>query len=885
MKERRMKKITIGFLAHVDAGKTTLVESILKHTGKIKNLGRVDNGTAFLDTYSMEKKRGITIYSKPAGFNYKDIEFTVIDTPGHVDFTAETERALSVLDYCVLLISSSDGITAHTRTLFNLLQEYNIPCFIFVNKMDMAVRSKEEILEELNENLSAGFIDMTASDEDIYDEAALLSEEALNYFLETGAIPVACLKELIHNREMFPVYFGSALKEMGIDLFLDSISGLIKEREYPEEFGALAYKISRDKEKRLTFVKITGGKIAVKDLISDDEKINEIRKYDGAKFEILKEAVAGDIIALIGPSKTYAGQGFGYMLDKSEIKIKPVLKYILNLPNEIKARDFFPELKELEEEEPLLSLYWNEENETIEVCIMGEIQLQILKAVISDRFNIDVSFGDGKVLYKETIVNPTYGCGHYEPLKHYAEVHVLIEPLKRGSGVVLSNDVTTDELSINYQKNILSNLSNTCLRGVLIDAPLTDVKITVCAGRSHKKHTESQDMREAVLRAVRQGLMKTESVILEPFFSFVINLPQSAAGRALTDIELFNGTAVIENQDKDIVTIVGRAPVSKIGNYQGELNTYTHGAGLISFKFDGYDICKDQDKVVEEFDYDPDSDMLDSAGSVFVDHGAAMFVPWYISDEYMHIYPRLEKYFDLPCDEDNMGHESSKVIPLTERLEAIGTDEIDDILNSINRNKKNDPFENKNHFKRQSAMLEFKRSAVKKKNAKYLLIDGYNIIHAWPELKELTEDNMDGARAKLLDMICNYQAIKNEEIIVVFDAYKVKGHFTDVMDYHNIHVVYTKEAETADQYIAKFTDQNKDSYDIRVATSDGLIQLIIFGSGATRVSANEFYHDVMETTKEFSRQFTNVHSAVLKDGIEMSEEIISKIKEKTDGTQ
>lgn len=880
-----MKKITIGFLAHVDAGKTTLVESVLKYTGKIKNSGRVDNGTAFLDTDSMEKKRGITIYSKPARFNHKDIEFTIIDTPGHVDFTAETERALSVLDYCVLLISSSDGVTAHTRTLFNLLREYNIPCFIFVNKMDMAVRNKEEILEELNEKLDSGFIDMTASDEEIYDEAALLSEEALNIFLETKVIPKNVIRNLILKREMYPVYFGSALKEMGIDFFTDSIADLIKEKDYPETFGALSYKISRDKDKRLTFIKITGGKIAVKDIISDDEKINEIRLYDGARFENVKEAVAGDIVALVGPSKTYAGQGFGYMLDKGEIKIKPVLKFILNLPEGTSARDFFPKLKELEEEEPLLSLYWNEENETIEVCIMGEIQLQILKAIISERFNIDVTFGDGKVLYKETIVNPTYGCGHYEPLKHYAEVHVLIEPLKRGSGIVLSNDVTTDELSINYQKNILSNLSNTCLRGVLIDAPLTDVKITVCAGRSHKKHTESQDMREAVLRAVRQGLMKTESVILEPFFSFVINLPQNAAGRALTDIELFNGTAVIENQDKDIVTIVGRAPVSKIGNYQSELNTYTHGSGVISFKYDGYDICKDQDKVIEEFDYNPDSDMLDSAGSVFVDHGAAMFVPWYISDEYMHIYPRLEKYFDISKDEESEIVENKKNIPLSERLEAIGTDEIDDILSNISRNKKDDPFKANNHFKRQSSMVTYKRTAVKKKNVKYLLVDGYNIIHAWPELKVLTEDNMDGARAKLLDLISNYQAIKDEEIIVVFDAYKVKGHYTEVMDYHNIHVVYTKEAETADQYIAKFTDQNKDTYDIRVATSDGLIQLIIFGAGATRVSANEFYYEVMETSKEFSRQFTNVHSAALKAGIEMSEEIISKIKEKTDGTQ
>lgn len=882
-----MKKTTIGFLAHVDAGKTTLIESILKYAGKLKTAGRVDNGTAFLDTDSMEKKRGITIYSKPAIFSYKDIRYTIIDTPGHVDFTAETERALSVLDYCVLLISSTDGVTAHSRTLFNLIKKYELPCFVFVNKMDMAARTKSEILEELNSVFKMPFIDMTANKDAIIEEVAMLSYDALNTFLETKEIPENIIKKLIYERQMFPTYFGSALKEEGIDFFLDSLSSLILEKKYPEEFGALSYKITRDKDTRLSFVKVTGGKIAVKDIISDDEKINQIRIYDGAKYETVKEAFPGDVVALVGLDKTYCGQGFGYMLDKKELEVNPVLKYVLKFDDSIKAKDFYPLIKELEEEEPQLSLFWNEETESIEICIMGEIQLQILSSLIKERFKTDVSFTDGRVLYKETILSPSYGCGHYEPLKHYAEVHVLLEPLKRGAGIVIANDVTTNELAINYQKNIISNLSNSLLRGVLTDSPLTDVKITVCAGRSHNKHTEAQDMREAVLRAVRQGLMKAESVLLEPFFSFVISLPQNSAGRALTDIELFNGTASIESQDKDLVNIVGRAPVSKIRNYQAELNTYTHGAGFISFKFDGYDICKEQDKIIEEFNYNPDSDMADSAGSVFVDHGAAMFVPWYLSDEYMHIYPRLDRYFDIEEKMEDESELSKNKMPLEKRLEAtIGTDEIDSIINNISKNKKADPLGKKNHFnhlKSYSVPVSFKRTIAKKKNEKYLLVDGYNIIHAWPELKNLTEDNMDGARNKLLDMLSNYQAIKNEEVIVVFDAYRIKGHHTEVMDYHNIHVVYTKEAETADQYIAKFTDQNKDSYNIRVATSDGLVQLIILGAGAVRLSANEFHHELIETTGEFSMQYTDKHPYTLTENIDISDDIIANIDDNKKG--
>lgn len=838
-----MGKIVVGILAHVDAGKTTLSEGMLYTSGAIRTMGRVDNRDAFLDTYALERERGITIFSKQAVFPLGTTQVTLLDTPGHVDFSPEMERTLQVLDYAILVISGADGVQGHTRTLWNLLRRYEIPTFVFVNKMDQKGTDAEVLLQELKNVLEEGCVDFSAKrDVHFYEEAAVCSEDALEEFLEIGRLKKETLQELFLDRQLFPCFFGSALRLEGVKEFVEQMQEMIKVPAYPETFGAKVFKIARDEAgNRLTYLKITGGSLKVKAVI-EGQKVNQIRIYSGEKYEAVNEVEAGSICAVTGLSDTYPGEGLGAEQGTYLPVLEPVLNYQV-IPTE--GDDpilLLPKLRELEEEEPQLHIVWEEALQEIHVQLMGEVQLEVLKTLIYERFGAEVEFGQGNILYKETIQNTVEGVGHFEPLRHYAEVHLLLEPGEPGSGVQCMSVCSEDLLDRNWQRLILTHLMETEHRGVLTGAPITDIRITLVSGKAHLKHTEGGDFRQAVYRAVRQGLKQADSVLLEPYYEYRLELPSENVGRAMTDIERMHGTFGLPQTEADRTILTGMAPVSTMRDYQKEVHAYTRGNGTLQCTLKGYAPCHNTEEVLAATGYDSERDTLHPTGSVFCAHGAGFLVPWYEVKEYMHLPSIMQ---EKPSDSSEEKQTAYRVSKETDAW--IDTEEVDRIIaQSVGANKKQKTLPKKKVPEYYKSTSKPKKQEVREE---YLLVDGYNVIFAWEDLKDLAQVSIDGARGKLLDVLCDYQGMKKCNLIVVFDAYRVQGHKTEISTYHNIHVVFTKEAETADQYIEKFAHENGKKYNVTVATSDGLEQIIIRGQGCRLLSARELKDEIERTKK------------------------------------
>ncbi len=864
-----MKRLAVGILANVDAGKTTLSEGMLYLAGNIRKIGRVDHKDAFLDNYDMERERGITIFSKQAVLNWNEVEMTLLDTPGHVDFSAEMERTLQVLDYAVLVISGTDGVTGHTQTLWNLLKKYNIPAFIFVNKMDITDASSEEILEQLQSDLHGEFVDFKAAsdgkfDDSFYENIAVADEKLLDAYMEYGRIEKDSIKEAIQARKIFPCFFGSALKLDGVEELMKGFSAYTKVPVYPKEFGAKVFKIARDEQgKRLTYLKITGGTLKVKELLeSEQEKIEQIRIYSGAKYKTADLAEAGMICAVTGLTKTSPGQGLGIESSLNMSVIEPVMTYQVIPEEGTDVHTLLNDLKQIEEEEPQLHIVWNEKLQEIHAQLMGEVQLEVLKRLVWDRFKIEIQFGSGSIVYKETIKAPVEGVGHFEPLRHYAEVHLLLEPLEAGSGLIFTTDCKEDELDKNWQRLILTHLEEREHLGVLTGSAITDMKITLIAGRAHLKHTEGGDFRQATYRAVRQGLMQAESVLLEPYYQFKMELPHDNVGRAMNDIQRMNGNFEGPVIEGDMSVLTGEAPVSQMNGYVIEFNSYTGGMGRFSCSLGSYKPCHNQEEIVESYGYDAEADLDNPAGSVFCAHGAGFYVPWYEVPDYMHLEGRIIKKIDTDEEETVQGHTAkvmggafagsySGTVEEDAELEAIFERTFGAVKNRLNSTTNgNLGYESRKKWKKKenidAAREEYRRIHPRNESDKkeYLLVDGYNIIFSWDELKKLSETSLEAARTTLMDMMCNYQGFVQCTLILVFDAYKVKGNPGEAIKYHNINVVYTKEAETADMYIEKVTHEIGKKHNVTVATSDGLEQLIVIGQGAKRMSAREFHGEV-----------------------------------------
>ena len=848
-----MKKMVIGILAHVDSGKTTLSESMLYVSGKVRRLGRVDHGDAFLDTYELEKSRGITIFSKQAVFELGDKSVTLLDTPGHVDFSAEMERTLQVLDYAILVINGADGVQGHTRTLWSLLQKYQIPAFLFVNKMDQVGTDAEKLLLELKEKLDEAciFFGENQRKDEFYDALAMCNEEAMEEYLENGVIQDHTVIRMIRRREVFPCYFGSALKLEGIEAFLNGISRYTEESKWTERFGAKVYKISRDSQNnRLTHMKITGGTLKVKDVLGQkqdgeaqwEEKVNQIRIYSGDKFEAVQEAGAGTVCAVTGLGQTYPGEGLGIEKDSETPVLEPVLNYQILFPPSYDAHTILKDLRQLEEEEPMLRIVWKEELGEIHAQLMGEVQIEILQSLMKERFGVPISFGTGNIVYKETIQNTVEGVGHYEPLRHYAEVHLILEPGRRGSGLQFDTICSEDVLDRNWQRLVLTHLMEKIHRGVLTGSAITDMKITLAAGRAHLKHTEGGDFRESTYRAVRQGLMQADSILLEPYYDFRLEVPSECVGRALTDIQKRYGEFKPPEVEGEDSVIVGSAPVATMRDYAREVASYSKGRGRLFCTLQGYAPCHNPEEVMEAYGYDPERDLENPTGSVFCAHGAGFAVPWNEVPEYMHIENQLDK---LRIKENGMRNieqspvKKSQVSNLRKMEEA--DKELEEIFirtyGRIERKAENGP-------KKFPSGTAEKVPKEAKPVKEYLLVDGYNVIHAWPDLKELAQMNFEAARNKLMDILCNYQGYKKIPVILVFDAYKVEGFQQEIQKYHNIHVVYTKEAETADQYIEKVVHEIGKRYHVTVVTSDGIEQIVTLGQGGTLISSREFLEEV-----------------------------------------
>lgn len=853
-----MENIVMGILAHVDAGKTTLSEGMLYLSGTVRKLGRVDHKDAFLDTYSLERDRGITIFSKQAVFSLGNRRINLLDTPGHVDFSAEMERTLQVLDYAVLVISGADGVQGHTETLWKLLKLYEIPTFIFINKMDQLGTDRESLLTELKERLDEGCIVFgKGKNVESLEEIAMTDEAVLDYFMEHETVRNEDICRLIRERKIFPCYFGSALKLDGVQELLAGFEEYMKPFDGKKEFGARVFKISRDdKGERLTFLKVTGGKLVVKMPINKEEKINQIRIYSGAKYEAVNEVEAGGVCAVTGLSSSYIGQGLGVEKGTAAPFLEPVLTYQMILPEGADTTKVLRELKQLEEEEPLLNIVWNPALEEIHVQLMGEVQTEILKTMIAERFHLDVEFGTGKIVYKETIKSPVVGVGHYEPLRHYAEVHLKMEPLEAGSGLVFDTDCSEDVLDRNWQRLILTHLQEREHPGVLTGAPITDMKITIVAGRAHLKHTEGGDFRQATYRAVRQGLKSAESVLLEPWYSFVLEVPSEQVGRAMSDIGQMNGSfegPEAENK-QGMVRLTGTAPASEMRDYQREVWAYTKGRGRITLTLKGYEPCHNAEEVIEEIGYDSERDVDNPTGSVFCAHGAGFLVKWDEVPEYMHIKE------DFLAEKPGIEQDEMMAVQMGNHCNYSGGysssyDDDPELLTIMEREfgSKQEERDRYSSYRKQTVSTPVRHTTVIKENEpkkEYLLVDGYNIIFAWEELNELAKASIDAARNKLMDILSNYQGFSGCTLILVFDAYKVKGNQGEVQKYHNIYVVYTKEAETADQYIEKTTHEIGRKYKVTVATSDALEQVIVMGQGAYRISARDFYEEVERTEKQ-----------------------------------
>lgn len=862
-----MKQLTLGILAHVDAGKTTLSEAMLYLSGAIRKAGRVDNRDAFLDTYELERERGITIFSKQAVFAYDDLKITLLDTPGHVDFSAEMERTLQVLDAAVLVIGASDGIQGHTVTLWKLLKRYQVPVFLFVNKMDQQGTDQDVLMRELCDRLGGGLTNFSEENKNtLLEELAMCDEELLNCFLEKGDISEELIRKAIAQRKVFPCFFGSALKLFGVRELMEGIVRYMPISGYPKEFGARVFKITRDNQgNRLTHMKITGGCLKARDVLKT-EKVNQIRIYSGEKFDAVNEACAGQVCAVTGLLHTFPGQGFGLEKTVDRHMLEPVLSYCIYLPEGCDPAAFLPKLMQLQEEDPTLQVVWDEELKEIHAKVMGEVQIEILKHMIRERFGIEVGFGTGRIVYKETIADRVEGVGHFEPLRHYAEVHLLLEPAEPGSDLLFAADCSEDILARNWQRLILTHLEEKEHRGVLTGSPITDMKITLVSGRAHLKHTEGGDFRQATYRAVRQGLMEASGVLLEPVYEFRLEIPEEMIGRAMTDMEKLHGSFTLKERVGGVAVLTGTAPVVTIQDYQKEVTAYTRGHGRLSLSLKGYVPCHNAEEVIAKRHYDPESDLKNPTGSVFCAHGAGFVVPWNQVKDYMH----LESCFagDRECVmqtafEEELERRKQAAVKRQENTGErgemfIGTDEIDAIIGRTARSNSRSEFSGKREgWQREkkaggntAKASETRIYKGQPKKEKYLLVDGYNVIFAWEDLKELAGVNLDGARGKLLDILCNYQAIKGYHLMAVFDAYKLKGHGEEIMDYHNIQVVYTKEAETADRFIEKFAHENAGKYDVTVVTSDGLEQIIIVGAGCQLVSSREFRTEVELASKQ-----------------------------------
>ena len=877
--------ISVGLLAHVDSGKTTLSEGILYLTGQIRKPGRVDHGDAFLDNYALERQRGITIFSKQAVFQLGDSQVTLLDTPGHVDFSAEMERTLQVLDYAVLVVSGADGVQGHTRTLWNLLARYRIPTFIFVNKMDQPGTDKTLILKELKKKLDASCVDME-DPEDI----ATGDEHALEEYLEAGEVSIDTISQMIAERQIFPCYFGAALKLQGVQELLDGIGKYVGDNvsaNYDQadnrlqnsgdaqQFGARVYKISRDPQgNRLTHMKITSGELKVKSLLKGgqvsepwEEKADQIRIYSGEKFETVQQAKAGMICAVTGLKHTFPGEGLGIEAGKQAVApmLEPVLNYQVYFPDQVDAHTMLGYMRQIEEEDPMLRVIWNEELGEIHVQLMGEVQTEILKSLVSERFGVDVTFGTGNIVYKETIKNVVEGVGHYEPLRHYAEVHLLIEPGEPGSGCQFFTACSEDVLARNWQRLILTHLEEKEHIGVLTGSPLTDVQITILTGRAHAKHTEGGDFRQATYRAVRQGLRKARNILLEPYYEFRLEVPAEMIGRAMSDVQKMQGTFDAPEVEGETAILKGTAAVAQMRDYQKEVVSYTHGTGKLFCSLKGYAPCKNQDEVVQNIGYDPEADLENPTGSVFCAHGAGFVVPWDQVEAYMHLqsgvdmdeldseswYEDVESAQNLGTAVDNTNI-SGNISGKNGKFSYSGSYEEEEELQAIFERTFGPMKRDRTAFQKKtvhSSTPATRYRAGKPRQEEYLLVDGYNIIFSWEELNELAKENIHAACDKLMDILSNYQGYRKCTLILVFDAYKVEGHVEEIIPYHNIYVVYTKEAETADQYIEKTVHRIGRQYQVTVATSDGLEQVIIMGQGAHRISAQGLKKEIEDTEK------------------------------------
>ncbi len=829
-----MRKTVVGILAHVDAGKTTLAEAMLYKAGTIRKIGRVDNRDTTLDTHTLEKERGITIFAGQSVFDIGDLEVNLLDTPGHVDFSAETERMLKVLDYGILVISGTDGVQAHTRTLWKLLKAYNIPTFVFVTKMDFARLPKEEILADLKGLCGECIIDFSSDNIDERNESiAVCDEKLLEQYLEIGKISNDDIKELIAKRLVAPCFFGSGLKTDGVDEFLEGLSQFIKVKTYSNEFSAKVFKISHDsKGERLTHLKITGGSLKVKETVSYNgktEKINGIRVYSGQKFIAVDEMTAGGVCAVTGLTSLNCGDGLGNERSFGESYLEPVMNYRVVLPENCDAQTFLPKLRQIEAEDPQLHVSWNTYLQEIHVSLMGDIQTEILKGIISERFDIDVEIDSGRVLYKETIENTVEGVGHYEPLRHYSEVHLILEPLPRGSGIVLQSKCSEDYLDRNWQNLILMHLAEKEHLGVLTGSPITDIKITLAAGRAHLKHTEGGDFRQSTYRAVRQGLMQAKSVLLEPYYNFRLEVPTEQIGRAINDIRMKNGTFDSPEESGGVTVLTGKAPVTCLNGYMSEVAAYTGGRGRLFLDVCGYDVCHNTEEVIENSGYSPESDLENTPDSVFCAHGAGFNVKWDKVPEYMHIescLPQEKTPYEVTLNKRNFHIDDKELEAIMER--EFGKDK--------------HPYYRYSHNITPKKPVQAEYNPVQRK--KYVIVDGYNVIFAWDELKKLADDNLENARQKLMDILCNYSAFTKCETVLVFDAYKVAGNKGKRFNYNNIRVVYTKERELGDNYIEKLISEIGKNENVRVVTSDNLIQLSAVRFGVLRVSAREFEREV-----------------------------------------
>ena len=888
-----MKKLVIGILAHVDAGKTTLSEELLYLCGEIRKIGRVDHGDAFLDTYELEKERGITIFSKQALLKTENMEVTLLDTPGHVDFSAEMERTLQVLDYAILVINGMDGVQSHTMTLWRLLERYQIPTFLFVNKMDQQGTDHDALLNDLKQHLHENCVDFGRTQDTDYgmyeltpeqlENIAVCEEDLLETYLETDIVEDRDIVRLIVQRKIFPCYFGSALKEKGVKDFWNGVQKYTAEPKRPTEFGAKVFKIARDEQgNRLTYMKITGGSLKVKTLLSSnlngqslpgrkaeeaawEEKADQIRLYSGAKYELTSEAEAGTVCAVTGLTRTYPGEGLGIEQESELPILEPVLNYQIILPDDCDPHQMLQKLRQLEEEEPQLHILWDSQFSEIHAQLMGEVQIEILKKLIWDRFHVAVEFGAGSIVYKETVAEPVEGVGHFEPLRHYAEVHLLIEPGEPGSGCQFFTACSEDVLARNWQRLILTHLEEKEHIGVLTGSPLTDVQITILTGRAHAKHTEGGDFRQATYRAVRQGLRKARNILLEPYYEFRLEVPAEMIGRAMADVQKMQGTFDAPEVEGETAILKGTAAVAQMRDYQKEVVSYTHGTGKLFCSLKGYAPCKNQDEVVQNIGYDPEADLENPTGSVFCAHGAGFVVPWDQVEAYMHLQSGVdmdeldsESWYEDMESAQNPGtavdnaNISGNISGKNGKFSYSGSYEEEEELQAIFERTFGPMKRDRTAFQKKtvhSSTPATRYRAGKPRQEEYLLVDGYNIIFSWEELNELAKENIHAACDKLMDILSNYQGYRKCTLILVFDAYKVEGHVEEIIPYHNIYVVYTKEAETADQYIEKTVHRIGRQYQVTVATSDGLEQVIIMGQGAHRISAQGLKKEIEDTEK------------------------------------